>query len=118
MHHARKRIRHTRRHKRATPHAVAAKIQGQVKGATVVHVAGVPTAAAAATGSDVVHSPLVIFGIALAAILFLLVVTVPSTAARFTPPGRVLMDHQSDLVLLGLAVLLVTALLFALTGNG
>ncbi len=115
MHQART---HKRRHERPTPHAVVAKIQGQVKGATVVHVAGVPTAAVAATGSDVVRSPLVILGIALAAMLFLLVVTVPSTAARFTAPGRVLMDHQTHLVLLGVAVLLLSALLFALTGNG
>jgi len=83
-----------------------------------VHVAGVPAAAVAVSGSDVVRSPLVIFGIALAAMLFLLVVTVPSTAARFTPPGRVLMDHQTHVVLVGAAVLLLTGLLFAVTGNG
>jgi hypothetical protein len=117
--HARKHIRKQTPRKRATKHVVvAAKIDGQVKGATVVHVAAVPAAAVAATGSDVVRSPLVISGIALAAMLFLLVVTVPSTAARFTPPGRVLMDHQTHAVLLGLALLLLTALLFALTGNG
>jgi hypothetical protein len=45
-------------------------------------------------------------------------VTVPSTAARYTPPGRVLMDHQTDFVLVGIAVLLLTALLFAVIGNG
>lgn len=116
MHHARKR---TRPHKRAaTTHTVVGKIQGQVKGATVVHVAAVPTAAGAATGGDVVRSPLVILGIALAAMLFLLVVTVPSTAARFTAPGRMLMDHQGLVVLVGVALLVLTALLFALTGNG
>jgi hypothetical protein len=40
---------------------------------------------------------------------------VPATAARFTPPGRVLMDHQTDLLLIGIALLLLTALLFYLT---
>ena len=83
-----------------------------------MHVAGVPAAAVAVSGSDVVRSPLVIFGIALAAMLFLLVVTVPSTAARYTPAGRVVTDHQTQLVLAGAALLVVAALLFALAGNG
>jgi hypothetical protein len=49
--------------------------------------------------------------------MFLLVVTVPATAARFTPPGRALMDHQTDLVLIGVALLLLTALLFYVTSG-
>ena len=52
------------------------------------------------------------------ALLFFIVLAVPATAARFTPPGRVLMDHQTDLVLIGVAILLITALLFAVTGTG
>lgn len=115
VHHAR---RHTRRHSRARHVVVIPKVPAQVKGASVVHIAGVPAAAVAVNGSDVARSPLVIFGIGLAALLFLLVATVPSTAARFTPPGRVLMDHQTHLVLLGVAVLGLTALLFAIVGNG
>ena len=81
-----------------------------------MHVAGVPAAAVAVNGSNVVRSPLVISGIALAALLFLVVLTVPATAARFTPPGRVLMDHQTGLVLVG-ALLLLTAVLVAVTGT-
>jgi hypothetical protein len=100
-------------------HVVAPpKVHAQVKHANVVRIAGVPAAAAATSESDAIRRSLVIAGIGLAAILFLLVVTVPSTAARFTPPGRVLMDHQTDLVLVGIALLCLTALLFALTGTG
>ena len=112
-HHARK---NKRQHKRAKP-VVTKPNSAQVKGASVVHIAGVPTAAVATNGSDALRRSLVISGIGLAALLFLLVVTVPATAARFTPPGRVLMDHQTDLLLIGIALLLLTALLFYLT-NG
>jgi hypothetical protein len=58
----------------------------------------------------------VIVGLAFAALLFFLVVALPSTAARFTTTGRVLMDHQGDLVLAGIGALMLTALLLAITG--
>jgi hypothetical protein len=112
-HHARK---HKRQHKRAKP-VVTKPNDAQVKDASVVHIGGVPTAAVATNGSDALRRSLVIAGIGLAALLFLLVVTVPATAARYTPPGRVLMDHQTDLVLVGVGLLLLTALLFYVT-NG
>jgi hypothetical protein len=114
VHHARK---HKKRHKRAKP-VVTKPNDAQVKDASVVRIAGVPTAAVTTSGSDALRRSLVIAGIGLAALLFLLVVTVPATAARFTPPGRALMDHQTDLVLIGVALLLLTALLFVVTGNG
>src|SRR5262249_5245527 len=69
-------------------------------------------------GQRCLHRSLVIAGIGLAALLFLLAVAVPSTAARYTPPGRLLMDHQTDLVLVGVALLLLAALLFAVVGHG
>jgi len=75
-------------------------------------------AAALTTNGDGIRRGLVIAGVGLAALLFLLVVTIPATAARFTAPGRVVMDHQTDLVLAGVATLLLTALLFAVTGTG
>jgi outer membrane biosynthesis protein TonB len=106
---------HKRAHKRPKPVAVAPKVH-QVKHAAVVQVAAVPTADTTA-GGDAVRRSITIAGVGLAAILFLLVLAVPATAARFTPPGRVLMDHQTDLLLVGIAVLLLTALLFAVTGN-
>jgi hypothetical protein len=59
----------------------------------------------------------VIAGLTVAALLFLLVVALPSTQARFTAPGRVLMDHQIDVVLAGVAALLLTGILFAIAGT-
>ena len=114
VHHARK---HKRQHKRAKP-VVTKPTDTRVKDASVVHIAGVPTAAVTTNGTDSLRRSLVIAGIGLAALLFLLVVTVPATAARYTPPGRVLMDHQTDLVVIGVALLLLSVLLFAVTGNG
>jgi hypothetical protein len=115
VHHARA---HKRRHKRPQPAAVAPKVHSQVKDASVVKINAVPTAAVTTNASDPIRRSLVIAGIGIAALLFLLVLAVPATAARFTPPGRVLMDHQTDLVLVGVAVLLLTALLFAVTRTG
>jgi hypothetical protein len=79
---------------------------------------GSHTAAVTAPGGDSLRRALVISGIGLAALLFLIVLAVPVTAARFTLPGRVVIDHQTDLVLAGVASLLLTALLFAITGGG
>ena len=120
VHHATKKVvRHVRAHK-PHKHVVTTPkvVHAQVKHASVVKINGVPTAAVTTNASDALRRSVVIAGIALAALLFLLVLAVPATAARFTAPGRVLMDHQTDLVLVGVAVLLLTALLFALTGNG
>jgi hypothetical protein len=118
--HVTKKVVHdTRAHKRPQPAAVVPKVHAQVKHASGVKIDGVPTAAVTtASASDAIRRSLVIAGIGAAALLFLLVLAVPATAARFTPPGRVLMDHQTDLVLVGVAILLLTALLFAVTGNG
>jgi hypothetical protein len=117
-----KRARHARRHKsphrRAKPVVTTPRAHAQVKHASVVRITGVPTAAVAPSGSDDLRRTIVIAAVGLAALLFLLVLAVPATAARFTPPGRVLMDHQIDLVLVGAARLLLTALLFAITGTG
>jgi hypothetical protein len=91
--------------------------QGQVKHASVVRIAGVP-AAAATDPTDAIRRGLVIGGLGLAAVIFLLVVSVPATAMRFTSAGRAVMDHQTDLLLTGVGLLLATALLFAVTGTG
>jgi hypothetical protein len=40
---------------------------------------------------------------------------VPATRIRFTGPGRIVMDRQTDLVLAGVATLLLTALLFLIS---
>ena len=117
-HVVKKAVRHAPKHKRAKPAVIPPKIHAQVKHASVVHIAGVPAATVATDESDALRRSLVITGMGLAALLFFLVVFVPATAARFTPPGRVLMDHQTDLVLVGIAILFLTALAFSLTGNG
>jgi hypothetical protein len=114
-----KAVRHPRKHKHVQV-PVAPKPTATVEPPKVVHIAVVPAAAAVptATPSDALRRSVVIAALGLAAFLFLLVVMVPSTAARFTPPGRLLMDHQTDVVIAGVAVLLLAALLFAVIGHG
>jgi hypothetical protein len=107
-----------KRHPRAKHVSSAPKPQGGVKDASVVRIGVVPTAAVATEQSNALRRTLVIAGIGFAALLFLLVVTVPATGIRFTGPGRVVMDHQTDIVITGIATLLLTALLFAITGSG
>jgi hypothetical protein len=94
--------------------------QPQPKPTPVAHInVGSPTAAVTTPASgDSLRRALVIAGMGFAAVLFLIVVAVPATGARFTAPGRVVIDHQTDLVLVGVATLLLTALLFAVTGGG
>jgi hypothetical protein len=111
--------RKAKRHKQRVKHVVPAapKPKAQVKPTTVVNVAGV-SATLETSQTDAARRAFVISGVGLAALLFLLVVSVPATAMRFTAPGRVIMDHQTDLVLSGIALLLLTALLYAVTGTG
>ena len=113
-HRAHKRVQHKRvQHVVTTP-----KVQTPAKAPAVVKVSGVPTAAVTTTNSDAIRRTLIIAGMGIAALLFFLVFAVPATGVRFTAPGRVLMDHQMDLVLVGVAILVVTVLLFAMTGTG
>jgi hypothetical protein len=116
VHHAKKKVVH--RKKRKVPAtktvSIAPKPTGEVKHANVVRISGVPTAATT-DESEALRRSLVIIGLSLAALLFLIVLAVPASGVRFTAPGRVIMDHQTDLVLAGIAVLALTALLFAVT---
>jgi hypothetical protein len=61
---------------------------------------------------------LFIAGVSFAALLFLLAATVPGTPVRFTPVGRVVIDHQQDFVLVGVAAFLITVFVYILTGHG
>ena len=81
----------------------------------MVRISGVPAAATVTDEGEAARQVLVIAGLTFAALLFLLVVTVPTTAVRFTAAGRSVMDHQTDIVLTGVATLLLTALLFLVT---
>lgn len=69
-------------------------------------------------GDAAVTSILFIGGVSFAAVLFLLAAALPGTPARFTPVGRVVIDHQQDLVLVGLAAFVITIFVYLLTGHG
>jgi hypothetical protein len=113
-HHTKKKRRHVAPKPKPVPQA-----QVQPTTTTIPHLnVGSQTAAVTTpTSGDSLRRALVIAGFGFAALLFLIVVAVPATAARFTAPGRVVIDHQTDLVVAGLAALLLTALLFAVTGG-
>lgn len=68
-------------------------------------------------GDAAVTSILFIGGVGFAALLFLLAAAVPGTPARFTPVGRVVIDHRHDLVLVGLAAFVITIFVYVLTGH-
>ena len=112
-------VTHGRKHARKRPKHVAPqpKQEHRVKGAAVEQIQLPPASVLASTQDDPLRRGLVIAGLGLATLLFLLVVAVPATPARSTPPGRLVGDHQTELVLAGVAMLLLTVLLFAVTGN-
>ncbi len=78
---------------------------------------GARAAALAPADDDAARRVVVIVGLGFAALLFFLALVVPATAVRFTVPGRTLMDHQTDVVLAGVATLALTAILFAVTAQ-
>jgi hypothetical protein len=69
-------------------------------------------------GEGMVTGILFVGGVSFAALLFLLAAMVPGTPVRFTPVGRVVIDHQQDFVLVGLAAFLITVFIYLLTGHG
>jgi hypothetical protein len=71
-----------------------------------------------ANGEAMLTSVLFIAGVGFAALLFLLAATVPGTPARFTPVGRVVIEHQQDFVLVGVAAFVITVFVYILTGHG
>jgi hypothetical protein len=71
-----------------------------------------------AGGDAAIRSILFIGGISFAALLFLLAATVPGTPAGFTPVGRVVIEHQQDFVLTGVAAFVITVFVYLLTGHG
>jgi hypothetical protein len=75
-------------------------------------------AASQANGEAMLTSVLFIAGVSFAALLFLLAATVPGTPARFTPVGRVVIEHQQDFVLVGVAAFVITVFIYVLTGHG
>jgi hypothetical protein len=113
-----------RKHKKASkpkPAPVTTSIPELTSPAPSV-IAPVPVGARQAitqTGGDAaVTSILFVGGVSFAAFLFLLAAALPGTPARFTPVGRVVIDHQQDLVLVGLASFVITIFVYVLTGHG
>jgi hypothetical protein len=70
------------------------------------------------SGGHAITGVLFIAGVTFAALLFLLAAAVPGTPVRFTPVGRVVFEHQQDLVLVGLAAFVITVFVYVLTGHG
>jgi len=79
---------------------------------------GARRAPAQAGGDPQITGILFVAGVSFAALLFLLAATVPGTPARFTPVGRVVIEHQQDFVLVGVAAFVITVFVYFLTGNG
>jgi hypothetical protein len=70
------------------------------------------------SGNAAVAGTLFIAGVTFAALLFLLAAAVPGTSARFTPVGRVVIEHQQELVLVGVGAFVITVFVYLITGHG
>jgi hypothetical protein len=120
VHHTAPKVVHHRKQKRkpkthvARP-TVAPKPETHVKAASIVRVTPIPAAETAANAGTDSRSIFVILGLGVASLVFLAVWAIPATPARFTHAGRIVMDHQTDLVLTGIGTLLLTVMLFLLT---
>jgi hypothetical protein len=79
---------------------------------------GPQTGAVTPPANDGVRRQLIIAALAVASLLFFLIVAVPSTAARATAAGRMVRAHDFDLLLAGLAALVLAAILLAVTEMG
>jgi hypothetical protein len=113
--HQRRRHRHVKQ--RVVPRA-APKSPDPVKvGVAGARVERTAIASSATTG----HGVAVVFllvGLLFGALLLTIVILVPASAARFTLPGRVVIQHQLDLAILGLAMVMLTLLVYALGTTG
>jgi hypothetical protein len=78
----------------------------------------IPVRQVTRSGNAAVASTLFIAGVTFAALLFLLAAAVPGTSARFTPVGRVVIEHQQELVLVGVGSFVITLFVYVITGHG
>ena len=69
-----------------------------------------PTALASPATSGNVAEILLLVGFALGALLVAAAFVIPASAARFTSPGRVVIEHHVDLALVGIALAVLTGL--------
>jgi hypothetical protein len=110
-----------RQHKQAKKPAVTTTVPAETPEPSVIIPVvplGASRTATPAGGEGMVTSVLFVAGVSFAALLFLLAAMVPGTPVRFTPVGRVVIDHQQDFVLVGVAAFLITVFVYVLTGHG
>jgi cytoskeletal protein RodZ len=109
-------------HKKKPPAAKPAVTTSTPADTTPVPALLVPVGArqtrSSGSGDHAVTSVLFIAGVTFAGLLFLLAAAVPGTPVRFTPVGRIVFEHQQDLVLVGLAAFIITVFVYLLTGHG
>jgi len=114
----------TSNHKPRKPKKAAATTSTTVETTTPVPAVLVPVplgakSAPGQAGADpAITRILFVAGVSFAALLFLLAATVPGTPARFTPVGRIVIEHQQDFVLVGVAAFAITVFVYLLTGHG
>jgi len=110
-----------RHHKQAKKPAVTTTVPAETPEPSVIIPVvplGARRTAPPAGAEGMVTSVLFVAGVSFAALLFLLAGMVPGTPVRFTPVGRVVIDHQQDFVLVGVAAFLITVVVYVLTGHG
>jgi hypothetical protein len=101
----------------ATPATTSTPVDTTPAPAALVPLGAKQTPSSSGGGSGIT-SILFIAGVTFAALLFLVAAAVPGTPARFTPVGRVVFEHQQDLVLVGLAAFVITVFVYVITGHG
>jgi hypothetical protein len=110
-----------RHHKQAKKPAVTTAVPAETPEPSVI-IPVVPLGARRTAppvgGQSMVTSVLFVAGVSFAALLFLLAAMVPGTPVQFTPVGRVVIEHQQDFVLVGVAAFLITVFGYVLTGHG
>jgi hypothetical protein len=114
-------VRKAKKHKKTAKPAVATTVPAETTPLPSVLVPvplGARSTASQGNSEGVLSGVLFVAGVSFAALLFLLAATVPGTAVRFTPVGRVVIDHQQDFVLVGLAAFLISIFVYVLTGHG
>jgi hypothetical protein len=108
-----------RTHKKPAPVVVTSTPAETTPAPAAVIPPAIPVGAQVGRSSgNAVASMLFIAGVTFAALLFLLAAAVPGTSVRFTPVGRVVLEHQQDLVLVGVGAFVITVFVYLITGHG
>jgi hypothetical protein len=109
----------TRPHKKPKPVVTSTPVETTTAPAAAVIPPAIPVGAQVGQSSgNAIAGMLFIAGVTFAALLFLLAAAVPGTPVRFTPVGRVVIEHQQDLVLVGVGAFVITLFVYVITGHG